>query len=278
MAAAAQRRSEQSLNAVRGNVLSQRSVADLQRMTAEAEQQLSARDGFEFEDGHRGSGNWRPILDQNAVQLLRTLQTHQSVRYTLGTNNSDASMSVLGEITQRNEVYGTTRCVRKIVPPQPWQRLTSPSRGPLTERWLALAGSWSTEQAVRQLFSRRCGSTLQLESITAVCHETSLTAFNAGSLGADADPNPDRLSDALLFHGTRTDGNVANILAEGLKLRFAKSEEHRTLGRRSMHRRARMAASCFYAASTSPAADTTRTCSSPSTVSTRSRRWRFSGC
>ena len=165
MAAAAQRRSEQSLNAVRGNVLSQRSVADLQRMTAEAEQQLSARDGFEFEDGHRGSGNWRPILDQNAVQLLRTLQTHQSVRYTLGTNKHAASMSI-----------GTTRCVRKIVPPQPWQRLTSPSRGPLTERWLALAGSWSTEQAVRQLFSRRCGSTLQLESITAVCHETSLTA------------------------------------------------------------------------------------------------------
>ena len=69
MAAAAQRRSEQSLNAVRGNVLSQRSVADLQRMTAEAEQQLSARDGFEFEDGHRGSGNWRPILDQNAVHI-----------------------------------------------------------------------------------------------------------------------------------------------------------------------------------------------------------------
>ena len=62
---------------------------------------------------------------------------------------------------------------------------------------------------------------MQLESITAVCHETSLTAFNAGSLGADADPNPNRLSDALLFHGTRTDGNVANILAEGLKLRFA---------------------------------------------------------
>ena len=87
MAAAAQRRSEQSLDAVRGNVLSQRSVADLQqRMTAEiskrlsAEQQLAARDGFEFEDGHRGSGNWRPILDQNAVQLLRTLQTYQSVR------------------------------------------------------------------------------------------------------------------------------------------------------------------------------------------------------
>ena len=116
---------------------------------------------------------------------------------------------------------GTTRCVRKIVPPQPWQRMPIPTRGPLTERWLALAGSWSTEQAVRQLFSRRCGSTLQLESITAVCHETSLTAFNAGSLGADADPNPNRLSDALLFHGTRTDGNVANILAEGLKLRFA---------------------------------------------------------
>ena len=78
---------------------------------------------------------------------------------------------------------GTTRCVRKIVPPQPWQRMPIPTRGPLTERWLALAGSWSTEQAVRQLFSRRCGSTLQLESITAVCHETSLTAFNAGSSG-----------------------------------------------------------------------------------------------
>lgn len=82
-----------------------------------------------------------------------------------------------------------------------------------------------------------------------------------GQLGADADPNPNRLSDALLFHGTRTDGNVANILAEGLKLRFANASGMLgggiygapDLRRRSMHRRARMAASCFYAASTKDA-------------------------
>lgn len=262
MAAAAQRRSEQSLDAVRGNVLSQRSVADLQqRMTAEiskrlsAEQQLSTRDGFEFEDGHRGNGNWRPILDQNAVQLLRTLQTHQSVRYTLGTNKYAASMSI-----------GTTRCVRKIVPPQPWQRMPIPTRGPLTERWLALAGSWSTEQAVRQLFSRRCGSTLQLESITAVCHETSLTAFNAGSSGPTLTRTPivypTRCSSMARAQTAMSPTSWRRVSSSASRTPRVCSEaaytEHRTLGRRSMHRRARMAASCFYAASTSPAADTTK--------------------
>jgi hypothetical protein len=111
-------------------------------------------------------------------------------------------------------------------PPRSWyERAPSVFQAPrVTDRWLELAGSWKTEQAVRQLFLRRCGHALEIQSVTAVCHEASLSALSAGRLDATADPRPHGLCDALLFHGTRTDGNVANILAEGLKLRFANAQ------------------------------------------------------
>ena len=175
----------------------QRSIDDLrQRLSTEssmrlnAERQLSAVEGFEFEDGYWGSGNWKPILDQNAVQSLRMLQVSKTHRYTIGTNIYDDSMQFNGEISQRNVHYGTQRRVRKTGtqpraahPPQPWQ----PALALETARWLTLAGSWDTEQAVRELFGRRCQHTLQIESVTAVHHGASLNAFSAGNLGGNAD-------------------------------------------------------------------------------------------
>ena len=249
----------QNLKTQSENSALQRSIDDLrQRLSTEssmrlnAERQLSAVEGFEFEDGYWGSGNWKPILDQNAVQSLRMLQVSKTHRYTIGTNIYDATMQFNGEISQRNVHYGTQRRVRKTGTqpraahlPQPWQ----PARALGAARWLTLAGSWNTEQAVRELFGRRCGHTLQIESLTAVHHEASLNAFSAGNLGVNADlPNTiaafgaaaalgaaaafDAVfgaysysqcqTDALLFHGTN-EANVANIMAGGLKLKFAKA-------------------------------------------------------
>ena len=207
----------------------QRLIDDLrQRLSTEssmrlnAERQLSAVEGFEFEDGYWGSGNWKPFLDQNAVQSLRMLQVSNTHRYTIGTNIYDATMQFNGEISQRNVHYGTQRRVRKTGT-QPWQ----PALALGTARWLTLAGSWNTEQAVRELFERRCQHTLQVESVTAVHHGASLNAFSAGNLGGDADPPiahsySQCQTDALLFHGTN-EANVANIMAGGLKLKFAKA-------------------------------------------------------
>lgn len=217
----------------------QRSIDDLrQRLSTEssmrlnAERQLSAVEGFEFEDGYWGSGNWKPFLDQNAVQSLRMLQvSNKTHRYTIGTNIYDAAMQFNGEIIQRNVHYGTQRRVRKTGtqpraahPPQPWQQ---PVLALGTARWLTLASSWNTEQAVRELFERRCQHTLQVESVTAVHHGASLNAFSAGNLGGNADPPiahsySQCQTDALLFHGTN-EANVANIMAGGLKLKFAKA-------------------------------------------------------
>ena len=215
------------LNAERANDDLQRRLSTESSMRLNAERQLSAMEGFEFEDSYCGSGSWKPILDQNAVQSLRMLQRSETHRcsYTIGSNTYEATMQFNGEIRQRNIYFGTHRRVRKTGT-QPWQATGAYPN--VTQRWLSLAGSWNTEQAVRELFNRRCGHTLQVESVTAVCHGASLNAFiSAGSLGSNADPVPTAYpysqyqTDALLFHGT-TEANAANIMAEGLQLRFAK--------------------------------------------------------
>ena len=73
-------------------------------MRLNAERQLSAMEGFEFEDGYCGSGSWKPILDQNAVQSLRMLQRSETHRcsYTIGSNTYEATMQFNGEIRQQD--------------------------------------------------------------------------------------------------------------------------------------------------------------------------------
>jgi hypothetical protein len=183
-------------------------------------------DGFEFENG---SGNWKPILDQTAVQRLRTLKKYSTVQLNIiGSNRYSATMSHSGVITQRNRVYGTCRRVRKngaqqpMAPPVPRPVQWQAPQAAVTERWLRLAGACNTEAAVRQLFAQRCGhgQGLQIESATAVCQEASLKAFRAGG-NLDVQVKPNFRSDALLFHGTRQESSAANMMAGGLKRHFA---------------------------------------------------------